>query len=312
MIVKRNFSPFKVVPYVWVELGATAGLATAAWYAHTRVGLTGVALPFGPLGVMGTALAIFLGFRNNNAYARWWEARTLWSNVANNSRILARQIVSAVENARVAGKADAAVLDAYQRELVLRQVAFAHALRLHLRAQTEWEELAPLLPADELKRLRGAANRPNLLLLEQGNRLRHGVRAEVVGPFDPITLEPNLAALNQWQGGCERIKTTPLPHQYDFFTRVFLWGFLVLLPFSLLGLFEHPGSAWKSVPLSLGVAFVYAVVNKTAEVLETPFENGINDVPMTAITRAIERDLREMLGEGTLPPELHPEGGYLY
>lgn len=308
MIVRRNFQPWKILPYAWKEIAFTGALA----FALIQWGDARAALPFGPLGVVGTALAIFLGFRGNTGYARWTEARALWAGVTHQSRVLARIIVSSTGNALQSNKGGAPekVLG-FRREIVHRQIAFAHALRHHLRGGDELREVAQLLPAAEAERLRAAQNKPNQILQWQSNRVRDGVREECLGPFDPISLEPCLAALNNFQAACERIKQTPVPRQYDFFTRLFLWLFLALLPSSLLGLFP-PGSArWALLPLALVVAFVYAISSKVGRLNDEPFADTVHDVPMTAICNGIERDLREQLGETELPAPAAPARGYL-
>jgi ion channel-forming bestrophin family protein len=313
MIVKRNFSPGRILPYVWKELGFTLAVAGAVSFLHIEKGAALAALPFGPLGVLGTALAIFLGFRNNSGYARWWEARTIWGNVADSSRTLARLVISATDNARKLGKGGGAEkVTAYQREMVLRQAAFAHALRLHLRREGTWAELARLLPPGDQERVLAAHNKPNLILQIQADRLKDGVREEMLGQFDPISLEPGLAALNGAQGGLDRIKDTPMLRQYEFFTRVFLWTFLALLPSSLLGLLPAGEAKWLALPGALVIGFIYAVTNKIGEVTEDPLEGRVQDVPMTAICTGIERDLREQLGDRDLPPAARPVDGYLF
>jgi len=304
VIIKRNLSPIKIVPYAWKELVLVAGLAVAVWFGS-------VALPFAPLGVLGMALAIFLGFRNNSGYARWWDARTSWAAIVNSSRNLGRFVVSSVDNSGKLGKGgDAEARTQYKREVLHRQIAFAHALRLQLRGDDRVDELAPFLPAAELERVRRAANKPNIILHLQGDQLKDGVREEKLGQFDPISLEPTLASFVTAQGNCERIKTTPLLRQYEFFTRVFLWTFLVLMPSSLLGLFTEE-MKWAAIPLSIAITFIYVVTNKIGQVTEDPFESRIHDVPMTAICNTIERDLREQLGE-PLPAPVVAVDGYLY
>jgi len=313
MILRRNFRPSRVLPYVYREVLFTFVVATLVLLLVERPGLALLALPFAPLGVLGTALAILLGFRNNTAYARWWEARTAWAGLASNSRNLARQIAASADNAIHLGKGGGPEkVRAFEREVVLRQIAFAHALRLHLRGQGDLEALEPLLPPEDLVRLRAAHNRPNVLLQIQGLRLKDGVRQEMVGQFDPIVLEPNLAACHTWQVTCERIKTTPLLRPYDFFTRVFVWLFLSLLPSSLLGLFPAGGPRWLILPLSLLIGFTYAITHKVGLVNENPFENKPQDVPMTSVCTEIERDLKEQLGDTDLPASLEPQDGYLY
>ncbi len=310
MILKKNFSPLKVLSYVWRELLAAALVSGLVFGLYVNEVKT-VALPLTPIGILGTALAIFLAFRNNSSYARWWEARTIWASLLNNSRIFARQIIANADSASAIGKGGGPeAVQAYKKEMIYRQIAFVHALRLALRRQTAWEEIAPFLGAAEYRELLRVQNKANLLLQKQGARIKEGMRAEILGPFDNITLEPNIAACNNWQAACERIKETPMLRQYEYFTRVFVWIFILLLPFSLIDAFKTmPGLA---VPFTVLLAFVFATIERVGAVNENPFENKIQDVPLTAICRTIERDLKEQLGETDLPPKLEPENGYLY
>jgi putative membrane protein len=138
------------------------------------------------------------------------------------------------------------------------------------------------------------------------------MRQEILGPFDNISMEPTLAGFNNFQGACERIKNTPLPRQYDFFTRVFVWVFSFLLPFGLLSFFtSDPSLSWLIIPLSIIISGVFVIMERTGAANEDPFENKVTDVPLTALCNTIERDLKEMLGEGELPSKTEPENGYL-
>lgn len=313
MIVKRNLKPSRILGYTWRELAFVGCVAAAACVLRIEHGVSEAALPFGPLGVLGTALAILLGFRNNTGYARWWEARTLWAQIASGCRALARQLSSSIAGAAKTGKGGGAeALAAYERELLHRLIAFPHALRLQLRRQDAWDELAPLLPVPDLARVRAAVNKPGALLLLLSERIKDGVREEKLGGFDPVSLEPGLGALQAAQAGCEKIKGTPMLRQYEYFGRMFLWVFLALLPPSILGLFATDAGRWLTIPISIAIGFVYAITARTGQVTEDPFENRIHDVPMSAICNAIERDLRDQLGEAELPAATAPVEGYLY
>ncbi len=311
MILKRVFHPVKIARYLRVEICVSIIAALAAWLAF-RTGLTQTGLPFSVAAILGSALAIFIAFRNNNSFARWWEARTLWGNIVNNSRIFARQIIANADLAAATGKTTPEKAAAFKSEMLYRQIAFAHALRLHLRRQNQSEEYRALLSGPEWERLQSAQNPPNLLLLQQGIHIREAMRDEILGGFDNISLEPTLAGFNHFQGGCERIKNTPLLRQYHYFTRLFLFVFMALLPFCLLGDFAKIGLAVWSAPVAVLISFVFSTLGKVGEVNEDPFENHITDVPMTAICNTIERDLREMLGESSLPPKAEPSDGYLF
>ncbi len=311
MILKRNFNPLKVFLYVWRETLVSLLLSTAVYVAFVHFELKFLAFPIAPLTILGTAIAIFLAFRNNTSYTRWWEARTLWANLAGNSRIFTRQLIANIDTALSLGKGgDASAVQAYKREMIYRQIAFAHALRLHLRNQSTWSDLLPLLNSDEYAELLAKSNKPNWLLQTQGKRIKDGIKMEILGAFDNITLEPQLSAFNNWQTLCERLKHTPVLRQYDYFSRTFVWVFIALFPFSLVGLFNSIPQ--MVIPFSILLAFVFAMVQRIGEVNEEPFENKIQDVPMTAICNQIERDLREQLGESDLPATVEAKDGYLF
>jgi putative membrane protein len=306
MLIKRNFNPIKVVQYVKAEVLFSLLLSVLVCLSNA-----GLALPFSTVAILGSALAIFIAFRNNASYGRWWEARTVWGSIVNNSRIFARQVIANVDTALALGKISEATAQAYKQELIYRQIAFAHALRLHLRAQHGTDAFAHLLPPSEMKKLAKANNIPNMILLTQGMRIKEGMRLELLGAFDNISLEPTVAGFSNFQGACERIKNTPMLRQYDFFTRLFMYAFMLLLPFALLGEFSRMNILFLMPPVSVLISFVFAIIGKVGEVNEDPFENRITDIPMTAMCNTIERDLKEMLGEDTLPPKVAPQNGYL-
>lgn len=311
MIVKKNFNPLAVVRYMRSELAVSSLLSLAVYWLHTQLQLDKIGLPFSIAAILGSALAIFLAFRNNNAYNRWWEARTIWGSILNNSRIFARQIIANADNALSGGKVAATTIEAYKKEMIYRQIAFAHALRMHLRGQHSWSDLSHLLGEAEFGQVQHKQNIPNFLLFIQGKRIKEGTKDEILGAFDNISLEPTLAGFNNFQGACERIKNTPLLRQYHFFTKLFLLVFMAVLPFALIGDFSKMGAPALVVPISILIAFVFGVMGKVGEVNEDPFENRITDVPMSALCTTIERDLREMLGETELPEKTPVLDGFL-
>jgi putative membrane protein len=315
MIIKRNFSPARIWQYIQRPLGFAILWALGVWVAYYGARWHFLALPFTPVGVLGSALAIFVAFRNNSAYGRWWEARTLWGGIVNSSRVLARLVITfADSHARQPGY-DAQRSGAFKQRMVYAYIAWAHALRLHLRQQSEWQELAPLLHSDDYQQLMQAQNKPNFLQLLIGRHIYEAMGNGTLGGFDSFQMEGQLLALANYQGGCERIKNTPLPRQYDFFTRLFVGLFSALLPLGLLSLFTAPDLAawaWLIIPLSSLIAGVFIIMERTGAANEDPFENRITDVPLSALCNTIERDLREMLGEQSLPPRLEAQDGYLY
>ncbi|MCB9080627.1 MAG: hydrogenase [Lewinellaceae bacterium] len=315
MITKRNFSPRKVWQYIHRPMAFVLLWSCAVWLTFRLTGWQGLALNFTPVGVLGSALAIFVAFRNNSAYGRWWEARTLWGGIVNSSRVLARLIITFADSHAHQPNYDAARSQQFKQEMVYKCIAWVHALRLHLRGQSSWEELASLLPSEELTVLTATQNKPTYLQLLLGQRIYQAMADGTLGGFDSFQMEGQLLALANYQGGCERIKNTPLPRQYDFFTRVFVYAFASLLPFGLLGFFLTESLAplaWLIIPISFVVAGVFVIMERTGAANEDPFEMQVTDVPLSALCNTIERDLREMLGEQKLPSKHTPVDGYLF
>lgn len=311
MITKRIFNPIRVLSYVKYEVVFSLFIAFVVWWLY-RNAISQVALPFSIAAILGSALAIFIAFRNNSAYGRWWEARTLWGGIINSSRVLARLIITFTESHAHQANYDAARSDAFKKQLVYTCIAWVHALRLHLRRQDEWEVLKPFLNAEDFESVAQRSNKPNYLHLLMGKKIYAAMANGTLGGFDSFQMEGQLLALANYQGGCERIKNTPLLRQYDYFTRLFLYVFMLLLPLSLISDFSRMGADYLVMPVSLVISFVFAILAKVGEVNEDPFENRITDVPLTALCNTVERDLKEMLGEKDMPLPVKAEGGYVY
>ena len=278
-------------------------------------------IPWQPVAMLGTAVALYIGFKSNGSYDRFWEGRQLWGSIVNTSRIWAIRVFDFVP-----ASPDAPALapdgppSALHRRLLYRQLAWVHALRLHLRRQTAalWDtEVAPFLPADEAAELKTLSNPPTHLLRRQGEELRALAAEGQLTEFRQVALVQTLQDLLNAQGGCERIKNTPFPRQYAFFSFFFVWVFAALLPLGLVEEFDHRQAlgeyhVWLMVPFSMLVSWVFNVMEVVGHTSENPFENDIYDVPMTAICRSIEIDLRELLGETELPPKIEPVQDVLY
>ncbi len=265
-----------------------------------------LAFPVSEVSVLGIVVAILLGFRNNEAYNRYWEARTAWSELMNASRNFASQVIGYIQTPIEQGQ-ELQNASGIHTELIYRQLAFLNALRLQLRQEETWEELQPFLSDTEFKKLNTAANRATLLNHWQSMRLRELYKsgwieqeAYVYGLM--VTIKEFFAA----QGRCERIKSTPLPRQYGFFSKAFVWVFVLLLPF---GLVQHLG--WGALPIYVVLATIFTITELIGSRTEEPFERKLEDVPMSSICRKIEIDLMQQLGEASIPPPLEPKDGVL-
>ncbi|MDN5204697.1 bestrophin family ion channel [Fulvivirgaceae bacterium BMA10] len=315
MIVKRNFNPVKIWWYIKQPMWFVILWSFAVWLFYFTTKTKEMALSFTPISVLGSALAIFIAFRNNAAYSRWWEARQIWGALVNHSREFARMVSNFVDVQIRAYPDQKKTMIAFKKELVYRQIAFVHALRLHLRKQHNWNEVKPFLKDDEYAKIISVSNKPNMINMLNGDCLRKGQDQKMLEWFHTFQIEGNLTQFAHHLGKCERIKNTPLPRQYDFFTRLFVYFFVTLLPFGLLNIFQQEyflSTTWLVVPLSILIGGVFIIMERTGAANENPFENLVTDVPLTAICNTIERDLREMLGEEDLPPKLQPVDGYLF
>jgi putative membrane protein len=264
-----------------------------------------LALPNLPLALGGSALGVLLGFRNNISYARWWEARTLWGRIVNHSRCLGRQ---AVAYSSVGDQPqDRGLIRDTQRRIVYYQLAYVNALRCQLRGQDPWPELAPFLSKEEIDSLRGERNVPaeiqrRMASLIQDSRHRGWLDAIQVG-----LLDNGLTELANAQGGCERIKNTPMPKHYNYFIRSFIHVYCILLPLGMvasLGLLTPIGSAL--------LGFGFLTLESIGRDLEHPFDNSVHDVAMTSICRTIEINLKQYLGEADLPAPIEPVRGVIW
>ncbi|MEX1367686.1 MAG: bestrophin family ion channel [Nannocystaceae bacterium] len=290
---------------VWPRLAVVTVVATVVTIVHEYIehpiwGLTTI-----PFSLVAVALGIFLGFRNNTSYDRFWEGRKLWGRLVNTTRSLARQVQIMVGPQRErpgVGPEQAAV----HRELVYRVIAYVHALRLHLRDEDRLQELAGLLPDDEREALRTELNRPLAVLRELGGRLRDLWQQDRIHPLHLPALEGSLTALTDIQGACERIKSTPIPSSYTVLIHRIVALYTFTLPF---GIVETVGAATPVVVAI--IAYAFFGLDAVGEEIEEPFGTDVNDLPLSTLSRMLEINLRQTLGEQEVPPVLQPVDGVL-
>jgi len=270
-------------------------LACAVVLAHGELFHWKVTLTAAPFSLMGVALAIFLGFRINASYDRYWEARKLWGNVLVNARNLARQALTLDRS----GSVDIA------RPFVLGLIAFAVTMRNGLRARPAADALAGLLPAEVLARVPGARSAPNLVLLWLGGWLRTRREAGMLEPVLAQQMETSLDELGAALGGCERIANTPLPFTYSVILHRSSYLYCMLLPF---GLVDSIG--WMTPLVVAFVSYTFFALEALSDEIEEPFGMMANDLALDAIVANIDANLREMLGE-VPPPALRPDAEFI-
>ncbi len=267
-------------------------------------GWTWIALPHIPLALFGSSIGLIVAFRNNSSYGRWWEARTLWGGIVNNSRSWARQVMTSIAPQK---ESEAEEVLNVQRRMVYLQIAWVHALRQQLRGLPPLDELHGLLLESDLVELAGQKNVAFTLALWQGDLARKALERDWIDSLQWSSLDSTLSDLTDLQGGSERIKNTPMPKQYDYFPQLFVKIYCLLLP---LGLISNMG--WYTPLGSTLVGFIFLALDKIGRDLEDPFENGIYDIPLSSMSRTIEINLRQAMGERSLPETLKPVQGVLW
>ena len=261
------------------------------------------------IGLIATVVGIFIVFRFNEAYQRWWEARTLWGGLVNDSRSFTREVITLLTPDRVPNIGSAEEAAKLHKELVYRHLAYCNALRLSLRGQDNWDELAPFLRADELSGLKNYANKPTRLDHCQAVRLTQVIGTDTAQQVLLMQLDSTLNRLYNIQGGCERIKSTAFPDEVRFISRGLVWLSAIAVPIAFLSADREIRVIEVLAVVVISLSFM--VVEQLGASLKNPFENEDNDTPMTALCRTIEIDLRQQLGETKIPPPIEPIGGVL-
>ncbi len=329
--------PFAVVfPFAWrsglLFLAYSIGICSL----YTFAGWTFLAIPFVPIATIGTAVAFYVGFKSNSSYDRLWEARRVWGSLVNASRSWSIMVLDYITNRDAPDPLPANELHQIHHELIYRHLAFMTALRVQLRQKPVWtqhrdpahdmieriaefrqcsldKELSRFMSKAEVEALIKHPNPATILLRQQSAQLANLRALGHLSDFHHIDLTRMLTEFYNQQGASERIKSFPFPRQYAFFSFVFVWLFIFVLPYGLLTEMAKISGwhIWLTVPFFTIIAWVFNTMEVVGDTSENPFENSINDVPLTAICRVIEIDLRDMLGETNLPQRVQPVNSIL-
>ena len=289
-----------------------------------------LAIPFTIIGLVGTATAFIIAFRNQETYNRTWEARQIWGATMSATRSWAMMCRDFVHN-----------MD-QSHELIYRQFAWLTALRYQLREFRNWEnvdkdynkeykryysipemetplekELAKYISQEELSAVLLTKNKATQLMGLQSNALRKCRDDGSLEEFRFLDMHSALREFSEHQGRSERIKNFPYPRQYVTVNGLFVKLFCILLPFGLLEEFDKLNNhitgflqgnmVWLVIPFSVLISWVFTSLEQVGESTENPFEGSPNDVPISQMSRALELDIGEMLGETDLPAALIPQ-----
>ncbi|WPP50204.1 bestrophin family protein [Catalinimonas niigatensis] len=307
MIISRNLKWKHIFHYTWKSMLYFFILSLGIYILHKEFDVYKLSIPFNAIATLSTALAIYLGFKNNHAYDRWWEARKIWGMLVNYSRAWGREVLTLTLSK---DEVDLE-LRTWQERVIYRHIAFVHALRVFLRKKHDYndngvvelieesnryEDLKNFLSKEDYAQTLSKRNPPNYLLQLQGEDIKLAYKKGWLSDYRYVRLDETLTEFNNHQGMSERIKNTPLPRAYSFYSRLFVYLHGTLVPLAFV---EDLG--WFNIPLSLVINFIFLALDQIGERTEDPFENRMDDTPLTSISVTIEENLKEMFGEIELP-----------
>ncbi len=338
MYVRRQFDILLMYLFSWRLILWSLFTGTLALILYQVLLWKWVAIPWLPVSLIGTAVAFYTGFKNNQSYERSWEARKIWGGITNYSRafgsasrafITGEYAIPAIANEHVKSQIQI---------LIYRHIAWLYALKHSMRQRTQWEhqkmvnkryrnffeknfdfatlekEMAPFLNDEDEQWVRTKKNIPAQLLDRQSQHLAQLKKEGYLEDFRHMELQNLITELYKEQGATERIKNTPLPRQFATTSTIFIVIFTFLLPFGMLTEFHQLGDGflWLMIPFNLVVSWVFSLMEYMGDYSENPFEGLINDVPIYSIVRNIEIDLKDMLSETDLPEKIQPVRNILF
>ncbi len=300
------------------------------------VGWHWLAIPWQPIALIGIAVSFYLGFKNNSSYDRLWEARKIWGGIVNASRTFTIMSRDFITNEHAEEKISDKEIHKIHLSIVHRHIAWLKALTYQLRMPKPWEhsskieillrkegdihheddhfeKLKPYISSDEYKYIMTKGNKASHILSLQSKEMLKLKLDGRIEDFRHMELEKMIGEFYTLQGKSERIKNFPFPRQYATVNYLFVWLFLILLPFGMLNIFNdasNSNSSWLVFPFSILVSWVFILMEMIGDYSENPFEGLYNDVPISTMTRSIEIDIRQMLNETDLPKPLEPVGKY--
>jgi putative membrane protein len=306
--------------------------------------LLSFSIPWLPISVIGTAVAFYVGFKNNQAYDRMWEARKIWGGIVNDSRSWGMLVNSFVSNLFIEKPLSENELHSIKQRLIYRHIGWLYTHRNQLLAPTSWEHISQgghlartaefyqrkfgvglvddqiegadpvkFLSEEEFEEIKLLKNKATQLINSQGDDLAELRKNGLIDDFRHMEMAKVLQNFYTLQGKNERIKKFPLPRQYANMSRYFVGIFIALLPFSMIPELMKVGDwgLWLSIPITALIGWVYVMMEIVGDYSENPFQGMANDIPMLSLCRTIEIDLREMLGETDLPASIESKNGVL-
>ncbi len=290
MLLKKNI-PFKYVfGKIKYEILVITLYTILIAFAYSNYHAVRISIPLAIPAVLGTVISLLLGFRSNQAYDRWWEARHIWGAIVNDSRTLARQIMSFTYN-----NYHSEEVQAFRENMIRRQIAWNFSLGNHLRKEDARKSLEKYLSPEELEKIKNFEHVPSALSDQMGADLRLALEKGWINSFQQVEIDRTLSRLCESMGKCERIKNTVFPSTYSLYIHLSLMLFIGLLPFAVIEYF-----GFIEIPLVVAFSACFLLIEKMAIHLQDPFENKPTDTPMTTIAEGVEKNLLDLYGMKTL------------
>jgi putative membrane protein len=239
--------------------------------------------------VLGTAIAFFIGFNNNQAYDRWWEARKIWGALVNDSRSFARNLLSYVNQDEPATK-----------RMICRHIAFIYALKAGMRNTVD-EIYVKYLSEEDRAEIGKQSNIYNAILSIQARDVQKLLENNKIDSFKYLQINEMITRFTDSMGMCERIKNTVFPTTYSYLTKVFIWLFVVTFTLVISQDMEY----W-SIFMGWLIGFVFVSTQINGMRLVNPFQTNSAGLPLNNISRTIEINLLEMMGEDDIPEPIKP------
>jgi ion channel-forming bestrophin family protein len=256
------------------------------------------AIPNMPINVpafLGTAISVLISFKLSQSYERWWEARKIWGTIVNESRTFTLQLQSFI----VPGNDDVI------RQLAHRQIAWCFCLGQSLRGLDPLENLGKYISEKDIKNISTQNNKPLALLQLNSLQIAELKNNGKMDIFSQVHISKTLTNFSTAMGMTERIKSTIFPIPYRVFLHLMIYLFVITLSISLgvvKPVFE--------IPILVIISSGFFLLEKTATLLQDPFENKPTDTAMTTIATNIEINIKQLLKETEIPKPLKPQSFY--
>lgn len=282
MLLNRRISILYFIKLIKWQILYVVLFALIIGFLHIRKEFVGINIPLSILALMGTVVSVLLAFRTSQSYERWWEARIVWGGIVNDSRTLIRNIVQFLHE----NESDD------RRAFAERQIIWVYLLGETLRKLPHSPQVDAYIKLHNIS----ATNLPNAILDEHSEHVSNLVAKGKISEFKQLQLNDVITRLCDNMGKCERIKNTVFPRSYSVILHTLIYTFTALLPFGL----DH-SQLITEIVISIVIPLVFIAVEKTAIIMQDPFENLPVDTPVTSIAQTIEINIRQMMGEKNVP-----------